>query len=294
MLMKSLTSREQLEQTLKLRACQWYSGRSCHPEPHAIEQFVRLWKSVLLPNYFPAPTGSTVMEELYQVLVAQIHRALFARCIDTAATPESRDGARAQADAFLLHAEELQALLHEDVLATYNGDPSASGLDEILLTYPGIFALSVYRVAHVLQDMGVPLLPRMMTEYAHRVTGIDIHPGAVVGKGIMIDHGTGIVIGETAIVGNRVNLYHGVTLGALFFPRDEGGTLVRMTKRHPTIEDDVVLYAHAAVLGGDTVIGQGSVIGSNAFITKSVPAYSKVLYRSDHILKVQESVPQDA
>lgn len=288
--MASRVDREQLEMTLKHNACQWFSGRSCHPEPHAISRLVELWKSVLLPNYFPWSSGENALEQLHDVLVEQIHRALFARCMHHDGTAQTRELAQERADEFLSHAEQLQGLLHEDVLATYNGDPSASGLDEILLTYPGVFALSIYRIAHVLHDMRVPLLPRMMTEYAHRVTGIDIHPGARIGKGMMIDHGTGIVIGETAIVGDHVNIYHGVTIGALFFPRDEAGSLVRQTKRHPTIEDDVVLYAHVTVLGGDTVIGKGSVVGSNAWITKSIPAYSKVLYKSENRLLFSESM----
>jgi len=166
---------------------------------------------------FHGRRAKVTVEALYDVLVEQIHRALFARCPHQEGTPQTRQLAQERAQEFLSHAERLQALLHEDVLATYNGDPSASGLDEILLTYPGIFALSIYRIAHVLHDMRVPLLPRMMTEYAHRVTGIDIHPGAQIGHGIMIDHGTGIVIGETAVVGDHVNIYHGVTIGALFF-----------------------------------------------------------------------------
>lgn len=288
--MASRVDREQLEMTLKHNACQWFSGRSCHPEPHAISRLVELWKSVLLPNYFPWSSGENALEQLHDVLVEQIHRALFARCMHHDGTAQTRELAQERADEFLSHAEQLQGLLHEDVLATYNGDPSASGLDEILLTYPGVFALSIYRLAHVLHNMRVPLLPRMMTEYAHRVTGIDIHPGARIGKGMMIDHGTGIVIGETAIVGDHVNIYHGVTIGALFFPRDEAGSLVRQTKRHPTIEDDVVLYAHVTVLGGDTVIGKGSVVGSNAWITKSIPAYSKVLYKSENRLLFSESM----
>lgn len=278
--LEGLKARQELRELLQQRACKWFSGRSCHPEPHAIERFVQLWKSVVLPNYFPGSSEGVALEEMYSVLVEQIHRALFARCIHKEATAQSKADAETRADEFLTYVPGLQELLHEDVLATYNGDPAASGLDEIILTYPGILALSIYRIAHVLYTMNVPLLPRMMTEYAHRVTGIDIHPGAKIGKGIMIDHGTGIVIGETAIVGDRVNLYHGVTIGALYFPRDDSGTLVRDTKRHPTIEDDVILYAHATVLGGDTVIGKGSTIGSNAWITKSVPAQSKVLYRS--------------
>jgi len=276
------TRRNELQQQLRTHACKWFSGRTCYPEPQAIEAFVPLWQNILLPNYYPHAADVDVMDKLYQLLVSQIHRALFQLCMQSAGTEESIAVAQLRANEFLEHLPHLQESLHEDVLTTFNGDPAASGFDEIILTYPGLLALQLYRAAHVLQRMGIPLLPRMMTEYAHRITGIDIHPGAVLGRGIMIDHGTGIVIGETAVIGNRVKLYQGVTIGALYFPRDEAGSLVRQTKRHPTIEDDVVLYAHATVLGGDTVIGHGSVIGSQAWITESVPPYAKVLYQSEH------------
>lgn len=275
-----VAARRSLASQLSSRAGEWFSGRSCHPEPDAIERIAQFLQSVLLPNYFPAPTETEAVENLYDALTAQIHRAVFARCIEREGTPDTRLAAEARTDALFEQLPALSEAVHDDVLAMYDGDPAASGLDEIILTYPGLLALMVYRMAHVLYQMGVPLLPRMMTEYAHRVTGIDIHPGARIGRSIMIDHGTGIVIGETAIVGDRVKLYQGVTLGALYFPRDETGSLVRRTKRHPTVEDDVVLYAHATVLGGDTVLGRGSVVGSNAWITESVPPYSKVLYQS--------------
>jgi serine O-acetyltransferase len=180
-------------------------------------------------------------------------------------------------------------MLYEDVVETYNSDPAATGYDEVILTYPGLFALMVYRAAHEMTKLDIPLLPRMMTEYAHHLTGIDLHPGAQIGRGIMIDHGTGIVVGETAVVGNHVKIYQGVTLGALYFPRNEPGEMVRQTKRHPTVEDGVVLYANATVLGGDTVIGHHSVIGSNAWITESVPPYSKVLYQTESIVKTRSN-----
>lgn len=297
-LKQDVTARLLLASQLSSRAGEWFSGRSCHPEPDAIERIAQLLQSVLLPNYFPAPTGAGAVEQLYDALTAQIHRAVFARCIEREGTPETRSTAETRTDTLFDHLPGLQEALHHDVLAMYDGDPAASGLDEIILTYPGLLALMVYRMAHILYGMGIPLLPRMMTEYAHRVTGIDIHPGARIGKSILIDHGTGIVIGETAVVGDRVKLYQGVTLGALYFPRDETGLLVRKTKRHPTVEDDVVLYAHATVLGGGTVLGRGSVVGSNAWITESVPPYSKVLYQSMTVTvprpgsDVQENIAQ--
>ncbi|RIV23244.1 serine acetyltransferase [Alicyclobacillaceae bacterium I2511] len=242
---------------------------------------------VLLPNFFqPVQPISAVgcINQLHGLLSEQIHRAMFQRCPDKFGTLESVAAADELADHMLEGLPAVQQLLHEDVVETYNGDPAASGYDEVILTYPGLLALMVYRVAHVLWNMEVPLLPRMMTEHAHSLTGIDIHPGATLGNSIMIDHGTGIVIGETTLVGNHVRIYQGVTLGALFFPRDEQGFMVRKTKRHPTVEDGVVLYANATVLGGDTVIGHDSVIGSNAWLTASVPPYSKVLYETESVV----------
>ena len=168
-------------------------------------------------------------------------------------------------------------MLTEDAQAAYDGDPAAKSLDEIVFCYPGVAAISVYRLAHVLHDLGVPLIPRMMTEYAHGKTGIDIHPGARIGHRFFIDHGTGVVIGETTEIGDGVKLYQGVTLGALSFPRDEStGEVVRGHKRHPTIEDEVVIYANATILGGETIIGHHSVIGSSAWLTRSVAPYTTV------------------
>ncbi|HWX40657.1 MAG TPA: serine acetyltransferase, partial [Blastocatellia bacterium] len=149
--------------------------------------------------------------------------------------------------------------------------------DEIILSYPATYAITAYRAAHELNKLGVMLLPRMLTELAHARTGIDIHPGAQIGESFFIDHGTGVVIGETTIIGNHVKLYQGVTLGALSFAKDEKGRLIRGQKRHPTIEDNVVIYAGATILGGDTVIGEGSVIGGNVWLTESVPPGSRVV-----------------
>lgn len=167
----------------------------------------------------------------------------------------------------------VRALLAEDVEAAFEGDPAAKSYAEIVAAYPAVRAIATYRVAHELHGLGVPLVPRIMTEHAHARTGIDIHPGAKIGRRFFIDHGTGVVIGETAEIGDRVVVYQGVTLGALA-PR--AGQVLRGVKRHPTIEDDVTLYASAAILGGDTVIGRGSVIGGNVWLTHSVPPCSKV------------------
>ncbi|MBO5078303.1 MAG: serine acetyltransferase [Oscillospiraceae bacterium] len=168
---------------------------------------------------------------------------------------------------FFSRIPEVRAVVQTDLQAAYDGDPAATDMAEIIFSYPGLYAIMVYRLAHVLHTLNVPMLPRIMTEYAHNITGIDIHPGATIGKYFFIDHGTGIVIGETTVIGENVKIYQGVTLGAL---STRGGQSLRGKRRHPTIEDDVTIYAGASILGGDTVIGKGSVIGSNVFITESV------------------------
>ena len=169
--------------------------------------------------------------------------------------------------AFFREIPQVRALVQTDLQASYDGDPAASGKDEVIFSYPGLFAITVYRLAHVLYRLGVPMIPRIMTEHAHSVTGIDIHPGATVGEYFFIDHGTGIVIGETTVIGDHVKIYQGVTLGAL---STRGGQNLRGKRRHPTIENHVTIYAGASILGGETVIGANSVIGSNAFITASI------------------------
>ena len=174
----------------------------------------------------------------------------------------------------------VRALVQSDLEASYEGDPAATSMAEIIFSYPGLFAITVYRLAHELYSLGVPMLPRMMTEHAHSVTGIDIHPGATIGKHFFIDHGTGIVIGETTVIGENVKIYQGVTLGAL---STRGGQSLRGVRRHPTIEDNVTIYAGASVLGGETVIGQGSVIGSNAFITKSIAPCTTVSIKNQEL-----------
>jgi len=176
---------------------------------------------------------------------------------------------QAAAISFMHRTPGLRTLLGKDVRAAYQGDPAAKGYDEIIFSYPGLYAITVYRIAHLIHEQGIPLLPRMMTEYAHSMTGIDIHPGAQIGESFFIDHGTGVVIGETTEIGNRARIYQGVTLGALSVPRDEVQEL-RYRKRHPTIEDDVIIYSGATILGGNTVIGARSVIGGNVWITQSV------------------------
>ena len=182
--------------------------------------------------------------------------------------------------AFFRAIPELRAVCQTDVEAFFDGDPAAYSMDEIIFCYPGLFAITVYRLAHVLYTLGVPMLPRLMTEHAHSVTGIDINPGATIGKYFFIDHGTGIVVGETTVIGDHVKVYQGVTLGAL---TTRGGQSLRGKRRHPTIEDNVTIYAGASMLGGSTVIGRDSVIGSNVFITHSIPPCTTVSVKSQEL-----------
>jgi serine O-acetyltransferase len=183
--------------------------------------------------------------------------------------------ARELTQVFLRRLPEIRGLLVRDVQAAFDGDPAATNLDEVILAYPGVLAVSVYRIAHALYDLGVPMA-RIMTEWAHSKTGCDIHPGARIGAAFFVDHATGVVIGETTEIGEGVKLYQGVTLGALSFPRDAAGQIIRGRKRHPTVESGSTLYANATVLGGQTVVGADSVIGGSVFLTRSVPPRSRV------------------
>lgn len=188
--------------------------------------------------------------------------------------------------AFLEKLTDIRDLIQGDLQAAYDGDPAAFNKPEIIFSYPGLFAIMVNRIAHELYLLGVPLIPRIMTEYAHTQTGIDIHPGAVLGKHFFIDHGTGIVIGETAVIGDNVKIYQGVTIGAL---STRGGQKLHGKKRHPTIEDNVTIYAGASILGGETVIGHDSVIGGNAFITTSIPSNTRVSIKNQELEYRQDS-----
>jgi serine O-acetyltransferase len=189
---------------------------------------------------------------------------------------------------YLQHLPSIRGVLRTDVQAAFAGDPAASSTDEVILCYPGVYAIAVHRLAHPLHRMGIPLVPRIMSEWAHHRAGIDIHPGASIDESFFIDHGTGVVIGETALIGKRVKLYQGVTIGALSFQRNDDGSLTRGRKRHPTLEDDVTVYAGATLLGGDTVIGRGAVIGGGAWITAPVPAGARVSARRRSVMVAEE------
>ncbi len=208
-------------------------------------------------------------------LTEQVYRGLHHRCRAVGADcGPCQEAAERIVSGLIASLPELRALLMTDVRAAFEGDPAATGADEVVFSYPGIAAICVYRIAHKLVQLGAAIVPRMMTELAHSETGIDIHPAATIGEGFFIDHGTGVVIGETTVIGNRVRIYQGVTLGALSLPTGKARTLASQ-KRHPTIEDDVIIYANATILGGETVIGRGAVIGGNSWITESVPARAR-------------------
>jgi serine O-acetyltransferase len=221
-----------------------------------------------------------LIDGLHDKLTTQIGRALrheARRDNSFDCDPDFEALGQVKAIEFLVLIPDLRKTLALDVQAAFDGDPAVRGPDEVIFCYPGLEAITVYRLAHILHQLEIPLIPRMMTEWAHSKTGIDIHPGATIGKHFFIDHGTGVVIGETCEIGEHVKLYQGVTLGALSFQTDSDGNLVRGTKRHPTIEDHVVIYANATVLGGMTVVGHDSVIGSSVWLTRSVAPHSTVV-----------------
>jgi len=227
---------------------------------------------------------------LFEALSEQIMLAIRHDCIrhNQPCTHCEERGQQA-AIGFLRRMPQLRVLLATDIMAAYEGDPAAKSFDEIIFSYPGLFAITVYRIAHQLHCDDIPLIPRIMTEYAHSRTGIDIHPGADIGESFFIDHGTGVVIGETTTIGKRVRIYQGVTLGALSLSREEVESL-RNQKRHPTIEDDVIIYSNATVLGGKTVIGARSVIGGNVWITDSVPPDTEVFLKKQELVLREKNI----
>ncbi len=248
-----------------------------HPDKEIVTDIIRKLLRIVYPGYSRDKTYriynakhnlSMLIEDVMFNLNRQIRLVLQAQGVQ-----DAEEEAQTICLRFFEAIPHLRAVVQTDVQAAYDGDPAATGKDEVIFCYPGLFAITVYRLAHVLYTLGVPMLPRIMTEHAHSVTGIDIHPGATIGEFFFIDHGTGIVIGETTVIGKNVKIYQGVTLGGL---TTRGGQSLRGQKRHPTIEDDVTIYAGASVLGGETVIGRDSVIGSNAFITKSIPPCTTV------------------
>jgi len=267
------------------------------PNKERVVEALRLLEEVLFPGKMSTEAvengqvESYVEERLsrvYRLLVMEIARALPLRWSGQFAKVSGRqrdvEDVRAEAERitgeFLQQLPRLRERLIKDVEAAYNGDPAALSYTEVLLAYPGLVAITSHRLAHELYRLNVPVIPRLMSEWTHSQTGIDIHPGAQIGEYFFIDHGTGVVIGETTEIGDRVKIYQGVTLGAKSFALDEQGHPIKGIKRHPTVEDEVVIYAGATILGGDTVIGKGSVIGGNVFLLHSVPPGSTVLQKS--------------
>ena len=262
------------------------SGRRL-PNRSVIIDIVRDLKSIIFPGYFSTDTSATVFPEyyvghrlndLYDRLKNQIEIALLYH-------GEEPEEAAAHADrtagGFFEQLPEIQRLLLTDVQAGFDGGPAAKSKEEIIFSYPGLFAIYVYRLAHVLYKEEIPFIPRVMSEYAHGRTGIDINPGATIGEYFFIDHGTGVVVGETTEIGNNVKLYQGVTLGALSTRK---GQQLANVKRHPTIRDNVTIYSNSTVLGGETVVGENTIIGGNTFITESIPANTKVSAKSPELV----------
>ena len=256
------------------------------PREQTVIRILNLLAEALFPGYFGRKgltsanlafhLGET-LSNAYDLLAGEISRcALHARHdADGSGRLECEREGQERAFELLEDLPDLLDILDGDVRAAFEGDPAATGYDEVIFCYPGFRAVMIYRIAHVLHSNGVPWLPRIMTEHAHRITGIDIHPGAQIGRRFFIDHGTGVVIGETSRIGDDVRMYQGVTLGGYRFKTDEEGDLVRGYKRHPTIEDDVIIYANASILG-DITVGAGSVIGANVFLTHSVEPGTRV------------------
>jgi serine O-acetyltransferase len=257
------------------------------PSRDEIVETLQLLMQLIYPGYFGrqdltdenvAFHAGVLISTIREKLARQIESCLCftAEVNGPTDVPTCRRHAWSVATRFLERLPAVRAVLLTDMQAAFDGDPAALNVDEIILAYPGMLAVSVQRLAHELHVLGVPLMPRIMTEWAHAKSGADIHPGAEIGERFFIDHATGVVIGETTKIGAGVRLYQGVTLGALSLPRDAVGRVIRKAKRHPTVEDDVTIYANATVLGGETVLGKGCVIGGSLFVTRSVPAYARV------------------
>jgi serine O-acetyltransferase len=258
------------------------------PSRDAIVGIVESLRSVIFPGYFGTSeldadsmryhVGAT-LDRVARELQEQIRRGVCFVCNEP---PDEcfncEDRSQSMSEAFIESLPEVQRLLGTDVRGAYEGDPAATSPDEAIFCYPGVVAISSYRIAHSLHKLGVPLIPRIITEHAHAITGIDIHPGATIGENFFIDHGTGVVIGETSRIGANVRLYQGVTLGAKSFPLDEDGNPIKGIDRHPVVEDDVIIYSGATILGRVT-IGAGSIIGGNVWLLDSVPPNSRVVQR---------------
>jgi serine O-acetyltransferase len=263
------------------------------PSQTRVIEIVEQSKQILFPGYFTKTKLHAANLEyyigkqttdLYDMVAEQITMAIRHDCRRNELPCTNCEAlSHRVALAFVQSLPRIAALLATDIRAALEGDPATKSPDEVIFCYPGLLATVIFRIAHELHLLGVPIIPRIMTEYAHNQTGIDIHPGATIGSGFFIDHGTGVVIGETTVIGNNVRIYQGVTLGALSLPRDAGEKM-RNKKRHPTIEDNVIVYSNTTILGGDTVIGEGSIIGGNIWLTESVATGTKVLLKRPELI----------
>ena len=268
------TAARAMAQTYSTGAVPLYGKKLRLPDRQAVILLIKDIRRLIFPAYYgEAALMSLAPEDYAALLLERIEKQLQRQIVLT--LPEEQEAQAAELAAEMVtKLPQIARQVQMDLEATFDGDPAAGSREEILFSYPGLFAILVYRVAHELYRLHIPILPRMMSEYAHSHTGIDIHPGAQIGDYFFIDHGTGIVVGETTVIGDRVKLYQGVTLGALS-TRD--GHHYLPGKRHPTVEDDVTIYSGASILGGDTVIGRGSVVGGNAFLTSSVQKDTRVV-----------------
>ncbi len=258
------------------------------PSQESVNQLATDLMHLLFPGYFEESVlTERDLPTMVDNLLRRIDRRLtteLEKCLRFAQSAEPALQARELTTSFLAQLPDLRAIIKTDVDASYAGDPAARSVEEIILAYPCVLVISLQRLAHVLYNLRVPLLPRMLTEYAHERTGCDIHPGARLGKHFFIDHCTGVVIGETATVGDHVKLYQGVTLGAKSFEVDEDGRPIKGVKRHPNIGDHVTIYAHATILGGDTHVGAHSIIGSNVWLMKSIPDESVAYFKGENLV----------
>ena len=264
----------------------------------AVIEIIHALRELLFPGFFGKQVlasgtlkfhAGTLVIAIRDKLVEQVRNAIVHRAQDQHAIDRSAEDASRIVRDFLATIPRLRATLATDIQAAFDGDPAAQHTDEIIVSYPGFFAITIYRLAHEFYLLQVPLIPRIMSEYAHAVTGIDIHAGATIDESFFIDHGTGVVIGETTTIGKRVKIYQGTTLGAL---STRGVQKLKGVKRHPTLEDDVTVYSGASILGGETVIGKGVLISSNVFVTQSVPPRTRVTVKNPE-LQYRDQKPQE-
>ncbi len=311
--MNSVVREEEIDEIVNRVLSDFESGKNIDiiniynkPDKAEVRELIRNLFRIIFPGYFrertfkiynPKNSFAVTIEDIFYHLNKQVYLALdFCKRRGTMTDDERKKESYRICRAFFDKLPTIREYIETDLLAAYDGDPAAGCFEEIILAYPGLRAVTVYRIAHELYLLKVPVLPRLMTEIAHSATGIDIHPGASIDKNFFIDHGTGIVIGETAVIGKNVKVYQGVTIGAL---STRGGQKLSGKKRHPTIEDNVTIYAGASILGGDTVIGENSVIGGNTFITSSVPRDTRVSiknpemeYRTNDNQRKKEEIKQ--